>query len=404
MRRRLGSVLLVAAAALMTIPAGGAPASSLARGTTWTAPVVLDGAGGANGRVDSAIAGDTAAVMYGGVAHVFYAAQSGGEWVLRHARLGPSPLFETLDGEGGEAGRTTFSVGSDLSAVVYGGKIHVFYFNDAVDVLRHAFFDGRVWRFRNLDGRSHRGGRIFAALGRSSVATVYDGRLEVLYLEETGMDVRRASYDGTTWSFADLDGDSTLSGRTVHEVGFNLDAAVWGGSLHALYYEADPAYGRELGWVREAAYDGSSWTYGRAFRTNAIVPGKTLALGVVADDDVVVAYNTAIQGDPRLRWRRWDGGAWSDGKLLVDVLYGDLSTHVVFVVAGGSPTLAFSDPAWGAATYFDWSGDTVTQQYAEHNGSPSSTLVVGGIPRIYWGAGVTGGGCCDSLLLRTSRP
>jgi hypothetical protein len=401
MRARLA--ILVFVLALTATAAGGAPASSVTRGTTWNAPVVLDGAGGSDGRVTSQIAGDTAAVMYGGVAHVFYAAQSGGEWVLRHARFGPSPLFETLDGEGGGDGRTTYSVGSDVSAVVYGGEIHVFYLNDATGVLRHAFFTGTVWRFRNLDGASHRGGRIFADLGRASVATVFNGKLEVFYLEQTGMDVRRASYDGTTWTFQDLDGDSTIGGHTIHDVGYNLATGMWGGSLHVLYYEADPAYDGELGWVREADFDGSSWTYSRAFRANTIVPGKTLALGVVADNDVYVAYNTTIQGDPRLRWRHSNGGVWSDSSFIAEVLYGDVSAPALFVVAGGYPTLAWYDPAWGGATYFIWTGGTVSTQYGSHGGSPTSSLVLGGVPRIYWGAGDLDG-CCDSLLLRTSRP
>ena len=394
MRGRRSSAILVAA--LLAVVAGGAPASGAARGTSWTDGVTLDGAGGSNGRVSAPIAADTAAVIYGGVAHVFYAAQIGGEWVLRHARFGPSPLFETLDGAGGDAGRTTDSVGSDVSAAVYGGKIQVFYLNDATGVLRHAFFNGSVWRFRNLDGASHRGGRVVADLGRASVATVYDGRLEVFYLEQTGMDVRRASYDGTTWTFQDLDGDSTVGGHTIHEVGFNIAAASWGGSLHVLYYEADPAYGRELGWVRDAAFDGSSWTYTRAFRVSTIVARKMLAVGVVADDNVLVAYNTTIQGDPRLWWRRWDGGVWSDGQFLTEELYGDVSAPALFVVAEGYPTLAFVDPSVGAATYVSWSGDTVSFEYSYDAGAaPTSSLVTGGVPRIYWGEG---------LLRRTSRP
>src|SRR5207244_3386202 len=117
---------------------------------------------------------------------------------------------------------------------------------------------------------------------------------------------------GTAWTFSTIDGDSTTSGHTIHEVGFNLQAGRWGGSLHVLYYERDPAYGAELGWVREAQFDGANWSYRRAFRVNTIVPGKTLAVGVVGATAVYVAYNTTIQGDPRLRWRLWNGTAWSD--------------------------------------------------------------------------------------------
>ncbi len=401
-RRRLA---ILAAAVWTTTAAVGAPASTSARGTTWAAPVVLDGAGGPNGRVIAAIGEDTAAVIYDGVVHLFYSAAIGEGSVLRQATFGGSAMFETLDGEGGTAGRTTESVGSDVSAAVYGGAIHVFYLNDTNGDLRHAWFDGSAWRFRTLDGASTRHGRIVADLGDASVATQYGGRLEVLYLEETGLDVRRASYDGTSWSFSDLDGDSTAGGHTAHEVGFNLAAAIWGGALHVLYYERDPAYGPELGWVREVTLEGTSRTYSRAFRVNAIWPGKTLALGVVAADEVYVAYNTVIQADVRLRWRRWGGGAWSDSSLLSGAFEGDVSARSVFAIADNIPSLAYFDPKLGSesATYFIWAGGTVSAQFSAHGGAPSSSLVVRGVPRVYWGAGGIAGDCCD-LLLRTSRP
>ena len=242
-----------------------------------------------------------------------------------------------------------------------------------------------------------------ADLGRRPVATVFGGRLEVFYLEQTGMDVRRASYDGTTWTFADLDGDSTLGGHTIHDVGYNLATGVWGGSLHVLYYEADPAYDGELGWVREADFDGSSWTYTRAFRANTIVPGKTLALGVVADDDVYVAYNTTIQGDPRLRWRHSDGGAWSDSSVLAEVAV--RRRLGACAVRGGRRV---SDPGLvrprvGRCDLLHLDG-----RYGVHAVRQPRRLADQFVgrrrrPRIYWGAGDLDG-CCDSLLLRTSRP
>ena len=384
--------------------AGGAPVSA-ARGTTWSAPTVLDGAGGRNGRLSAPIGEDTAAVIYDGAVHLFYSAGVGDGSVLRQATFGGPATFETLDGEGGTAGRTTDSVGRDVSAAVYGGAVHVFYLNDTSGDLRHAWFGGSVWRFRTLDGASSRGGRIVADLGDASVATVYGGRLEVLYLEETGLDVRRASYDGTSWSFSDLDGDSSVGGHTQHEVGFNVAAAIWGGALHVLYYERDPAYGPDLGWVREAELDGTSWTYSRAFRVSAIWPGKTLAVGVVAADEVYVAYNTVIEAYVSLRWRRWNGGTWSDSVLLTRMFDGGISSRGVFAVADSIPSLAFSDPrTFGeSSVYYSWSDGTVSTQYSAHGGTPSSALVVRGVPRVYWGAGGTSDDCCD-LLLRTARP
>jgi hypothetical protein len=402
-RRRIA--ILAAAAVWSATAAGGAPASAAARGTTWTAPVVLDGAGGPNGRLTAPIGEDTAAVIYGGVVHLFYSAGIGEQSVLRQATFGGPATFETLDGEGGTAGRTTHSVGRDVSAAVYGDALHVFYRDDTNGDLRHAWLGGSTWRFRTLDGAATRHGRIEANVGDASVASVYGGRLEVVYLEETGLDVRRASYDGASWSFSDLDGDSSAGGHTEHEVGFNLEVATWGGSMHVLYYERDPAYGPDLGWVREAVLDGTSWTYSRAFRVSAIWPGKTLALGVVAADDVYVAYNNVIQSDVRLRWRRWDGAAWSDSSLLSRVFDGHVSARGVFAVADNIPSLAYFDLELGSesATYFTWSGGTVSTQGSPHGGAPSSALVVRGVPRVYWGAGGIAGDCCD-LLLRTSRP
>ena len=401
--RRLA--ILAAAAVWSATAAGGAPASTAARGTTWTAPVVLDGAGGPNGRLSAPIGEDTTAVIYDGVVHLFYSAGIGERSVLRQATFGGPAMFETLDGEGGTAGRTTDSVGRDVSAAVYGGAVHVFYLNDTNGDLRHAWFGGSVWRFRTLDGASTRHGRIVADLGDASVATVYGGNLEVVYLDETGLDVRRASFDGSSWSFSDLDGDSTAGGHTGHEVGFNLGAAVWGGALHVLYYERDPAYGPDLGWVRETVLEGTTWTYSRAFRVSAILPGKTLAVGVVAADDVYVAYNNVIQADVSLRWRRWNGGAWSESVLLARMFDGQVSARGVFAVADNIPSLAFSDPrTFGeSAAYYSWSDGTVSAQYSPHGGVPSSALVVRGVPRVYWGAGGTDGSCCG-LLLRTSRP
>jgi hypothetical protein len=395
--------VLAAAAVLTATAAGGSPAPGATRGTTWTAPVVLDGAGGTNGRVDARIGEDTAAVTYGGVAHVFYSASSGAHSSLRQATFGGPAVFETLDGEGGGGGRTTNSVGRDVSATVFGGAIHVLYTADVGGNLRHAWFDGSAWSFETLDGRSTVGGRVDADVGGASTATVFGGRLEVLYLDETDLDVRRASFDGATWTFSTLDGGSTHGGRTIHAVGFNLAAGIWGGALHVVYYEQDPAYGELLGWAREAVFDGGAWSYTRAFRVNTIIPGKTLALGVVGDADVYVAYNTTIQGDPRLRWRHWDGVAWSDSSVLTEILYGDVTRPVLFVVADGYPTLAFHDPNWGNANYFTWTGGTVTSQYTDFGGTPSSWLMVRGVPRIYWGLGDPEG-CCRALLMRTSRP
>ena len=399
MRRAITDGILILALLLMAAP----PASA---GVTWTDPVVLDGSGGPNGRVNAFIGEDTAAVRYRRVTHLFYSAIGGARGVLRQATFRHPTVFRTIDGRGGTAGRTTSGVGSDVSASVYGGSIHVFYREAGAGDLRHAWFNGSRWRFRTLDGGSTVGGRIVADVGNRSVATVYGGRLEVVYLDETNLDVRRASYDGTTWTFSTVDGDSTAGGHTDHDVGYNLATGIWGGALHVLYYEADPAYddanGHQRGWVREARFDGGSWTYAQLFEVDAITAGKTLALGVVADDRILLAYVTMSGTDAVLRWRRSHGVAWSDSAELSAAPNGSPSGRALFAIADGIPTLTLCDWSVGCADYFTWSHGTVKTQHA-HTGDPGSSLLVGGVPRIYWGRGDPSG-CCDSLLLRTSRP
>jgi hypothetical protein len=368
MLRRLAPILVTLLVTFTALPAFA----------SWTTPVVLDGAGGTNGRVNAPIGTDTAAARFGGVRHALYSEYVNGGYLLRHATLGAPAVFETLDGAGGASGRTSHSVGSDVSAAAFGGLLHVFYRDDTGGNLRHAWFDGSSWRFQTLDGASTTGGHVNSDVGQRSVTVVFDGSLFVAYLDVAKADVRLARFDGTAWSFRTIDGDSTAGGLTTHEVGYNLDAKIWSGALHILYYERDPAYGEELGWVREARFDGAAWTYARDFRVNTIVLGKTLAVGAAADDRVYVAYNTTIQGDPRLRWRLWDGASWSDSSFLEEIVFGDVSASALFVIVGGVPTLVFSDVFNGSIDFFTWSGGGVTSESIYgYSGYPTSAMKAG---------------------------
>jgi hypothetical protein len=391
---------LAAATALLCMVWAATASTALA---AWSAPTVLDGSGGSNGRVSAPIGRATAAVQVNGVTHVFYAAYAANHGTLREATLSATPSFHTLDGAGGSAGRTTHSVGSDISAAVFGGVVHVFYRDDTAGDLRHAWFDGTSWRFQTLDGGSTTGGRISADLGQSPAAATYASHLDVFYLDTTHADVREASFDGSGWSFATIDGNTTAGGHTPHQVGFALRARVWAGALHVLYYEQDPAYGELLGWLREARYDGSGWTYQRDFRVNTIVAGKTLAIGVAGPSSVYVAYNTTFQADPRLRWRHWNGSGWSDSTLLTDELFGDVTADAVFAVVGGVPTLVFSDTSSDDTRLFTVSGGGFTEQFAPQIGHPTSAVVAGGVASVFWG-GADPVNCCEQLLLRTTGP
>jgi hypothetical protein len=278
---RIRSILTLAT--VMTVMSVGSAQAA------WGPPRVLDGKGGADGRVVGAVRSDTAAVRYASSTHVFYGVSIDGHLVLRHGQLGASQTFETLDGAGGVAGRTTHEVGSDVAVATFDGALHVFYRDDTAGDLRHGVWNGSAWAFETLDGASTIGGRIVSDLGQRSVATTYNGALELFYLDPPSEDVRRATFDGLAWTFSTLDGDATAHGHTSHAVGYNLQLGTWGGALHVLYFEQDPAYGELLGWVRDARLRTTRWRYSQAFRVNTVVPGKTLTVGAVARDDVFVA-------------------------------------------------------------------------------------------------------------------
>jgi hypothetical protein len=64
----------------------------------------------------------------------------------------------------------------------------------------------------------------------------------------------------------------------------------------------------------------------------------------------------------------------------------------------------FSDVYTPDTYYFTWSGGTVTSEYVEHFGHPTSAVVIGGTTaHVFWGAG-SGTVPEDSLLLRTTGP
>jgi hypothetical protein len=367
---------------------------------------VLDGAGGANGQTTSPIGRDTAAVIMSGVPRVFYSTIVGGHHVLRYGILSTTPSFTTLDGAGGAGGRTTDDVGSDVSATVYNGVIHIFYRDDTRGNLRHAWLTGSTWQFQTLDGASTVSGRVDADVGQRSAATVFQSRLEVFYVDASHADVRRASFNGTSWSLSTVDGNSTSGGRTIHDVGFNIQARAYGDQLHVFYYEGDPAYSDGLGWVREARSDGATWTFQRAFRVSSVGYGKTLAVGVAGATSVYVVYNTTNQDEVNLRYRYWNGNSWSGGNYLTTALFGGIDEDAVFANLGSQLVLVYCDSFTGDDAAFTFAnGGSSDPVDAGLRGSPTSALVTGGsVVHVYWGAADTTGSGTEAVLAETTGP
>jgi hypothetical protein len=148
----------------------------------------LDGAGGINGRIAADVGSDSAAAVFDGDLHVVNTDDTNGN--LRHGRFdGTSWRFETLDGAGGGSGRVVGTVGSTPSTAIFGGMLHVFYVDRTNTNVRHAAFDGSSWVFGTLDGAGGAGGRIQGDVGYQTSAIVYGARLHAFYFfQDPGCD------------------------------------------------------------------------------------------------------------------------------------------------------------------------------------------------------------------------
>ncbi len=119
-------------------------------GQTWRAgggwrSVVLDGAGGPDGRIRATVGASARVIMTGGTAHVFYYDATHGN--LRQAWYSAGRWhFSTVDGAGGGGGRVSADVGAEIAVNNDGGYPHVFY--RGAPGLRQAWFDPRTWQWR----------------------------------------------------------------------------------------------------------------------------------------------------------------------------------------------------------------------------------------------------------------
>ncbi|MCZ7531765.1 MAG: hypothetical protein M5U31_16380 [Acidimicrobiia bacterium] len=158
---------------------------------------------------------------------------------LRHGYWnGQFWAFETLDGSGGPNGRTPNDVGQYSSVVLYGGRPHVFYYDQNFGgTLRHGYWNGQFWAFEVLDGNGGPGGRNNHDVGEDTATIISGGRPHVFYYDRTAGNLRRGRYTGAGWVFEHLDGNGFDHGRTLDDVGWFNAAVVSGGLPHVFYYD-----------------------------------------------------------------------------------------------------------------------------------------------------------------------
>lgn len=201
---------------------------------------VLDGAGGSGGRISANVGVQVKPVIYNGVIHLFYYDLADG--TLRHAwsdTNGVNWTFETLDGGSGTTpGGYHDNLGLNVTPVVYGSTLQLFYYDSTRGVLRHSWYNGSTWRFENLDGDVGSIGQRAANVGQGSTAATYGTSLQLFYYDSSNGNLRHAWSDTTGWHFENLDGDpGSIAGKNA-SLGQWPSVHVFGNSLQLFYYDA----------------------------------------------------------------------------------------------------------------------------------------------------------------------
>ena len=189
--------------------------------------------------IGAGIGGYNAAVLYNGQPQDFYWDQAANS--LRHAwYAGGQWNTETLDGPGSlYPGATTHFVGTYTATVVYAGQLHVWYEDVTSGALRHAWYNGSTWSFETLDGPGAPGGhgRTTDQVGQHTSVILYQGQPHVWYYDSAAFTLRHAWWTGTAWSFETLDGPGAPGGhgRTGDHAGQYTAVILYQGHPHVWY-------------------------------------------------------------------------------------------------------------------------------------------------------------------------
>jgi len=296
-------------------------------GGNWTFES-LDGpgVGGSAGQTSDLAGGSNASAFFNNQTHDLYRAEHtsqgkvGNQTRLRHTWFdGQSWHFENVDGPGSTfAGHTDDNVGLHTAVQVYNGAMHAFYYDSTAHSLRHATYDGSTWTFEDLDGATAgaSGGRVADDVGQyNATTTTPDGHLHVFYLDATTNRLRHAEFDGTSWTFSDLDGPGVGggNGRTGDTVGgYAATAANAPGNVIDVFYSDDVAHS-----LRHARFDGVTWTFETIDGTGASTLGST--------HDQVGQFNAAGYGGLPVELHMWTGDLTS-GNLRTGCTLGPLTT------------------------------------------------------------------------------
>lgn len=286
-------------------------------GSRWV-DRALDGASSSlDGTTNNDVGQGITATVYNGELQLFYRDSTAGS--LRHAWTSNGQWrFETLDGTPAAVNRSSANVGTHPKVITYKNQLQLFYYDITNQALRHAWWDGRSWRFEHLDGTVSSVTGSAANVGNSqtqAVTSYGDDGIQLFYYNASTQSLRHTWWDGRSWRFENLDGTANSVSGASHNVGTNPSVAVWNNGLQVYYYNSSTQSLRHA-WY--SAKDG--WKFETLNGTEQSVLGQIDNVGsntsiAIVNGNLAVSYYNRTEGSWNLAYfdRSWSSYALDGG-------------------------------------------------------------------------------------------
>ena len=154
----------------------------------------------------------------------------------------------TVDGAGGNSGRTSHAINSPLSICMNGSGtkqlLHIFYSDSTDKDLRHVTYNGKAFTYEIIDGNALSVNnyedpvrvRTSSDVSVTNACVATATSVQVFYRDESqGILLGAIKIKSMPWVYELIDGDRKTDGRSTGDVGFALQAIINGGKTYLLY-------------------------------------------------------------------------------------------------------------------------------------------------------------------------
>lgn len=204
---------------------------------------LIDGDANVNQKVNANVGSEIESINYGTALYIFYRDHTNGNlrvgYIASHRE---SFDLQVLDGAGGANGRRNADIGTGISATLYLGHPIVFYTNATDGDLMMARHTLEGWDIRTVDGAGGDNGRTANDVGAYSAAVDFDGVPHVFYYDRTRADLRvtklTVNNRGEVVSYTSIvDGVAGPRDVTSGSMGKYVSGAYWLGRAYLTYYD-----------------------------------------------------------------------------------------------------------------------------------------------------------------------